>query len=493
MRLWIVTLMFFLTFVGIEGYGQRITLQKKNITLQRVFKEIRKQTKYDFLYNTELLKGAKSVNVDFRNSRLEQALDSLLSTRSLDYKIEDRVVMITPKETFIQIKPIVYSIAGVVKDKTGLTLPGANILLSGYQNGTVADSAGRFLLKGLTPGNYNLLVEMIGYVPLTQNVIIINKTKEIEITLEENAQQLSEVIVRPDPNRSKYLATFKENFIGTSLNAKKCEILNPEVIRFDYDNDMRILKASSEELLIIENKALGYTIKYLLSYFEKDYETNVVHYYGYPYFEELENKQSKVKKYAKLRRSAYIGSPQHFFTSLYNNTYREQGFFINRLVKMPNSKKKPDAIVDERLKLLSEKMRKRRDEKRRKTSFAYWTQMKLLPDTVEVLMRDEVERHTLVQQKSPSMQTLDFKDALYILFIREQEPQDYTKYSGYKIQRPGNFAKYQISLMYKLKPSPGYFGNGGIFDPESLLFEGMWAYEKVADMVPMDYVLDKAE
>jgi len=493
MRFLLAFLSVILTFSGINTYAQRITFQKKNVTLQLVFKEMRKQTKYDFLYNADLLKGVKSVNVNFKNSKLEQALDSLLKSNSLDYSIEDKVVMITAKETFIQLKPLVYSISGVVKDAKAATLPGANILLSGYQIGTVADSSGRFVLKGLTAGNYNLLVEMIGYTPSTLNVIVTNRAKEVEVVLEENVKLLTEVVVRPDPYRSEYLATFKENFIGTSANAKKCMILNPGVIRFEYDKDLRILKASSDELLIIENKALGYTVKYLLSYFEKDYETNVVHFYGYPYFEELEKKESKVKRYAKLRRSAYIGSPEHFFRALYDNTYQKQGFFINRLVKAPNTKKRPDAIIDERLKLLSEKMRKHRDEKRRKESLSYWTKMKLLPDTVEVLIREEVERHTLVQQKSPSLKTIDFNDALYIIFIKEKEPKDYTKYSGYKIQRPDDFGSFQISLLYRLKPSPGFYENGGLYDPEALLFEGMWAYEKVADMVPMDYVLEKLE
>jgi hypothetical protein len=114
MRLLSVLLVAFLMFVGIRSHGQRITLKKKNISLQHVFKEIRKQTKYDFLYNTELLKGINPVNVNFKNSKLEKALDSLLHNKSLEYTITDKVVMITAKETFIQLKPMVYSISGVV-------------------------------------------------------------------------------------------------------------------------------------------------------------------------------------------------------------------------------------------------------------------------------------------------------------------------------------------------------------------------------------------
>jgi hypothetical protein len=195
MRLLTFFLIVCLVFAGLGGHGQRITLQKKNVTLQHVFKEIRKQTKYDFLYNADLLKGLNSVNVNFKNSRLEEALDSLFKSNSLEYSIEDKVVMITAKETFIQLKPLVYSISGIVKDAKGGILPGANILLSGYQTGTVADSAGRFILKGLTPGNYNLLVEMIGYTPSTVNVIVINKPKDVEVLLEENVKQLTEIVV----------------------------------------------------------------------------------------------------------------------------------------------------------------------------------------------------------------------------------------------------------------------------------------------------------
>ena len=43
--------------------------------------------------------------------------------------------------------------------------------------------------------------------------------------------------------------------------------------------------------------------------------------------------------------------------------------------------------------------------------------------------------------------------------------------------------------MAKLTDGPvRFYENGGILDSRSMLFEGFWAYEKVADMVPMDYV-----
>src|SRR5690606_19390011 len=99
----------------------------------------------------------------------------------------------------------------------------------------------------------------------------------------------------PDPYRSKRLKVFKDTFIGTSENAKDCKLINPEVLQLDYDAENRILKVKADEFIVVENKALGYRIKYLLKYYEKDEENNVVVFYGYPYFEEMEENVKKRK------------------------------------------------------------------------------------------------------------------------------------------------------------------------------------------------------
>lgn len=480
----------FLLLVSHTSYAQRISISQDGITLQNVFKEIRKQAKYDFLYNEALLKNAKPVNINLTDATVSQVLDSALRNLPLNYTIQDQMVVITAKEEFIKLKAITFTVKGIIRNKKWEPLPRAAILLGGYKRGTVAGDDGRFELKDLNPGSYNLLIQMVGYLPASKKVVISNRPQELDIFLEENISTLAEVVIKPDPFRPEYLKSFIENFIGTSPNSKKCELVNPGVIRFDYDRNNRILRASSDQFLIVENKALGYRIKYFLAYYEMDYETHVVHFSGYPYFEEMEPNESKRKRYKEKREVAYLGSPQHFFRVLYNNTYQEEGFVINRMIKMPNKEKLPGNVIDDKIKLLSEKLRNRRDDKKRKELLNTWIKMKLLPDTVEVLIREDVSRYALVQQRVPSMKTLDFNDALYIVYKGEKEPKDYTKYSGYKIKRPDDFLDYQISLVYELKPSPGFYENGGVNDPESLLYEGLWAYEMIADLMPMDYVPD---
>ena len=351
--------------------AQGITLSLKNTELPAVFKEIRKQCNYDFLYDNSLLQGLKPVSITVKNAGIDLVLSTVFEELPVTYIVENKIVMIIAKNKNEVLPPqSLYAISGVVKDKNGETLPGAGILLSGYQAGTVADNEGKFVIRNLKEGNYNVLVQMIGYLPANQNVTIISKSADIEIKLQENVKQLKEVVITLDPHREERLKTFKESFIGTSPNSKKCEITNPEVIQFDYDDEKHILKAIADEFIVVENKALGYRIKYLLKYFEEDEETKIVLFYGYPYFEEIKGTRSKIRAYQEKRKVAYLGSPQHFFRSLYSNSIEEDGFIINKLVKTPNKSKRADTLTDAKISFFSDIRGKRISLKTRKDTLS---------------------------------------------------------------------------------------------------------------------------
>ncbi|MGF1924903.1 MAG: carboxypeptidase-like regulatory domain-containing protein, partial [Bacteroidia bacterium] len=197
-----------------------------------------------------------------------------------------------------------YVVSGVVKDKAEV-LPGASVYVSGYKIATVTDGEGKFILPKLAPGNYDILVQMIGYNPTSKNITISNKSVQTTIILTENTTLLQAVEIKPDPNRAYYTSLFKDYFIGMSPNSAQCKIINTEVLSFDDDKVNRLLTITANDFLIIENEALGYRLKYLLNSFEYDYKTKIVYYSGYPYFEELKGNKAKLKKYAKNREIAY--------------------------------------------------------------------------------------------------------------------------------------------------------------------------------------------
>jgi len=383
-----------------------------------------------------------------------------------------------------------FSISGVVRDKKD-GLPGASIYLSGYKIATVADNDGKFKLSNLKPGSYDLLVQLVGYLPYSKSVIISDKSVQVELVLKENVAQLDEVVIRADPNRQKYINQFKEFFIGKTPNAAQCKILNPQVLNVDFDITKSTLTVSTTEFLIVENKALGYRLKYMLDHFEYNSRTHIIFYSGHPFFEELKASAAKKKKYIAAREVAYYGSSQHFFRSLYANKTKEEGFIINKMIKIPNPNRYPQYVINANLakiKAVPEKTGIRQMKGKIDTALlAFWTKQQEMPKTIDKFSRAEVLTDTLVHNYNQNLKYLSYTDALLIQYTKEKESLAYSK-TGFWIFRPLDVPENEISVANLTGEGVRFYENGGIYDSRSLLYEGYWAYEKVADMVPMDYV-----
>ncbi|CCZ70818.1 TonB-dependent receptor [Bacteroides gallinaceum] len=82
------------------------------------------------------------------------------------------------------------TVKGVVKDATGQTVIGASVLQKGTSNGTITDFEGSFTLE--VPSDAVLTISFVGY--KTQEIKIAGKTS-LNVTLEEDAQMLDNVIV----------------------------------------------------------------------------------------------------------------------------------------------------------------------------------------------------------------------------------------------------------------------------------------------------------
>lgn len=383
-----------------------------------------------------------------------------------------------------------FSISGVVRDGKE-TLPGAAIYVSGYKISTLTNNDGKFVLPNLKPGNYDILVNMIGYLPFSRNVIISDQSVKVDFLLKDNPVTLNEVVIRVDPNRQKYINQFREYFIGISPNAKFCKMLNPQVLRVDYDITTSTLSVKTDEFLIVENKALGYRIKYMLDYFEYNSRTRIIYYSGKPFFEELKASNAKKKKFIESRETAYYGSTQHFFKSLYKGTTKDEGFIINKMVKVPNPNRFKENIITEniaRLKTPPDKIGIRKNAMINDTSqLAFWIKQRDMPKFIDQLNRAEVLTDTLLHYYNKDLKYLKYDNALCVMYTKERETDAYDN-SGSYIYRPLDIPNYQISLARLTQGPVRFYENGGIFDARSLLYEGFWAYEKVADMVPMDYI-----
>lgn len=380
-----------------------------------------------------------------------------------------------------------YTISGTVRDKDGV-IPSASIYISNYKKSTSTNNFGTFTLSNLVPGNYDILVQIIGYLPYAKNIIISDKSVDVDIIVKENITLLNEVVIKPDPNRLAHINLFKRYFIGQTPNATQCTLINSDVLMINDDRKNSFLSIKSNDFLIVENKALGYRLKYMLEYFEYNYKTNIIYYAGFPYFEELKGGSGKQKKWQKNRIIAYNGSVQHFLKSLYNNTATKEGFIINKIATIPNTNRKSDSLINANIKKLTSGQlgATRMLTFRTDDSLNYWLKQRKEPKELNVISRKDVLVDTLVKVYKNEVKSFNYTDELYVIYKNEKENETFRN-SGYYLNRPSELADYQISII-KLMEAPAYFyGNGGVMNTKSLLFKGFWGYEKIADMVPSDF------
>ena len=382
-----------------------------------------------------------------------------------------------------------FTISGTISDNKE-TLPGASIYVSGYKIATVSNNDGKFTLPNLSPGNYDILVQMIGYLPYSKNVIVSDQSVTLNITLRENVNLLKEVVIKPDPNRAYCLALFKDFFIGKTPNAADCKILNTDLLIIDDDKTQSLLTVKASDFLIIENKALGYKVKYFLEYFEYDYKTKMIFYAGHPFFEEMKGNNTKQKRWLKNREIAYKGSHQHFFRSLYHNKVAEEGYIINKISKIPNTNRPPDSLINAKVRQLTTGRNGLTNVLTfdGSDSLSYWLKKRKEPKEFSVVSRKDVLVDTLVKKLNQDLKTIKYNDELYVVYKNEKETPAYNS-SGLKQNRPMDLEGYQISILQLLNSSINFYTNGTISNPRALLYKGYWAYEKVADMVPMDFLI----
>ncbi|MBB5436923.1 TonB-linked SusC/RagA family outer membrane protein [Pedobacter sp. AK017] len=168
MRLTILLLTIAILQVSASSFAQRVTLNLKKTPLERVFKEIRKQTGFDFFYTDNLLSGAKAVTLNIKNLPLEEALEQCLKGQALSFSIDNNIIVVQSKPMEPQMVQ-----ARAKKMLTGKVFAEGNLPFAGVvvrekanpHNQTVTNRAGEFSIT-VDGDDAVLQFSYIGYDPL---------------------------------------------------------------------------------------------------------------------------------------------------------------------------------------------------------------------------------------------------------------------------------------------------------------------------------------
>lgn len=188
--------LFFLTTIfclqaSATGFAQQITYSEKNVSLNKVFNAIQKQTKYIVWYENKALDGARNLNVSLRNATLTEALDACFKDQPLTYTIVNHTIVVQRKDTASNVQTNVFPVKGMVTDEKGLGMPGVTIKLKGSSATVLSSSDGSYSMT-VPDGSGILVFSYIGY--LTQEVSI-NGRPTLNIQLKPANSDLNEIVV----------------------------------------------------------------------------------------------------------------------------------------------------------------------------------------------------------------------------------------------------------------------------------------------------------
>lgn len=243
--------------------------------------------------------------------------------------------LVFPGVLFAQSAP--YITGKVIDGESGEPLMLANIYLSNTFTGTTSNENGEYILHNVEPGIYKLIVSYIGYDSQIRNIRIdAAREYEFHFKLGRKPFQAGEIVVegRKPKDWDKNLKKFKKYFLEYSTYARDCKLINPYVLSFENDRDSKLFNAKAEDILIIENHALGYKINYMLISFSV--KEDIINYWGEPFFELMTPENAEQQDvWKKNRETAYRGSFRHFLRTLVLSITEEEGFDLKLLDDLP--------------------------------------------------------------------------------------------------------------------------------------------------------------
>jgi hypothetical protein len=357
----------------------------------------------------------------------------------------------------------------------------ANVFLSNSTSGTSTRSDGSFDLSGLKPGQYTLVVSIVGYDTYTKSVLVGAQPIHLDIELSQSNTQLHEVVITTPADWKRNYEEFVKVFIGTDENAKYCTVLNPHIVTLQYHKSTQVLEAYTDDFLVVENLGLGYRVKFLLKSFEYDKLNGVIHYEGQQLFSELKGSKKQEEIWHKNRRDTYYGSHMHFYRALYQDKLDSEGFIMMKYTRELNPARPSEKVIQQKLKKFNDGTAMHHD------SAVYWVGIaKMSKYYKESLDRKPIPAEEIVQPTNQKgVYVVNFKGYnLYVVYTKKREQTDFAD-----MYRPLDMPNYQTSVVSVTEPYV-FDDNGVVFGESGPLYEGTWSKSRLSDLLPVNYVPD---
>lgn len=173
-----------------NSYAQStsLSLDMPNSSIANVLEAVENQSDFSFIYDANVVNTNRKVSVNVNNKNIFDLLNKLFGDTDIAYTVVNQKIILNKKEAIMQ--QSVKKLTGVVADKTGEPIIGANVLQKGTTNGTITDLDGKFSLE--VPANCVIVISYIGFNPQEMKY---TGQSTLNVQLAEDTQNLDEVVV----------------------------------------------------------------------------------------------------------------------------------------------------------------------------------------------------------------------------------------------------------------------------------------------------------
>jgi TonB-linked SusC/RagA family outer membrane protein len=196
MRLTILLLIALCLQVSAKTYSQKITLSEKDASMVKVFKQIKKQTGYQFFYKDELLQQAAKINIHVKDVSIEEALYECFKDQPLSYTIIEKTILVKRRNE-VNANPIPdagppVEIKGNVTGERGMAIEGVSVIVKGTKIGVTTDVNGDYTINVPDNSSKVLVFSFVGMA--TQEIPVSGKTT-ILVQLQTAVSQQQDIVI----------------------------------------------------------------------------------------------------------------------------------------------------------------------------------------------------------------------------------------------------------------------------------------------------------
>jgi TonB-linked SusC/RagA family outer membrane protein len=243
-----------------NSQNQKVTINAKEETLAKIFKQIKSQTKLVVFYSNDLVNDQEKITLNVKEETLTAVMDKIIAGKPLKYEIREKNIVISARP--VETKPIQPgsavtelpvappTVRGRITNEKGEPVAGVSISIKGGKVIGVTDEKGDFVLNNV-PDNATLVFEAV---TIEKFETKLNGRSELALSAKVKINQLEEVVI----NKGYY--TEKQKFSVGNVG----RVTAKDIEKQPVNNVLLALQGRVAGLSIVQNSGVpggGITVR----------------------------------------------------------------------------------------------------------------------------------------------------------------------------------------------------------------------------------------